>query len=57
LDQLDKEIEEIRKSMLEATKKETNNRERWNRGEPATLGKQQHQQHRKGVGGQIQNEF
>jgi hypothetical protein len=36
IDQLDREIEEMRRLMLESTKKTVNNRWRLTRGEPAT---------------------
>jgi hypothetical protein len=40
VDQLNKEIEEIRILMLEATKKSSSSRERWNKEEPSAVGQQ-----------------
>jgi hypothetical protein len=53
VDQLDKEIEEIKRLMLEATKKASNNREGWDRREPAGAAGKQEQQI-KGASGQLQ---
>jgi hypothetical protein len=49
VDQLDKDIEEIRKMMFKLVQETANNGERWNRRDLATEGKQQQQQ--QGIGG------
>jgi hypothetical protein len=53
VDQLDREIEEIRRLMLESTKKIVNNRWRLTRGDPATATGQQQEKQSRRAGGQL----